>query len=134
MKHAIVCSCVLFLMLGSSQLALGQGGRGGTSAWGYLSEKYDQNNDGKIDKSEYERSGETYSRLDANKDGVLTKDDWSGGRRRTSRRGEPGSSAPRAGQKAPDFELSQVRDPDSNVRLSSFAGKKPVALIFGSCT
>ena len=42
-------------------------------------------------------------------------------------------SAPKAGSLAPDFELS---DPEQTrkVRLSSFAGKSPVVLIFGSYT
>ncbi len=41
--------------------------------------------------------------------------------------------APRAGEKAPDFELE---DPAGTrkVRLSSFIGKSPVVLIFGSYT
>ncbi len=41
--------------------------------------------------------------------------------------------APKAGDMAPDFEL---RDPAGKeaVRLSSFRGKRPVALVFGSFT
>ncbi len=41
--------------------------------------------------------------------------------------------APKSGDMAPDFEL---RDAGGNnpVSLSSFQGKKPVALIFGSYT
>jgi peroxiredoxin len=42
--------------------------------------------------------------------------------------------APKVGEQAPDFELTYVAEPDKTVRLSSFIGKKPVALIFGSCT
>ncbi|NKB66251.1 MAG: redoxin domain-containing protein [Candidatus Latescibacteria bacterium] len=40
---------------------------------------------------------------------------------------------PLVGQPAPDFEL---RDPQGQnpLRLSSFAGGKPVALVFGSAT
>jgi hypothetical protein len=41
--------------------------------------------------------------------------------------------APRAGDPAPDFELPR-RGSFERVRLSSFAGKRPVALIFGSYT
>lgn len=41
--------------------------------------------------------------------------------------------APRAGDPAPDFELSDVNG-ENPVRLSEFRGQKPVALIFGSYT
>jgi hypothetical protein len=41
--------------------------------------------------------------------------------------------APKAGDLAPDFSLSDVTG-KMNVRLSDFRGKKPVALVFGSYT
>ncbi len=41
--------------------------------------------------------------------------------------------APRVGAVAPDFELRDVRG-EQPLRLSSFAGKTPVALVFGSFT
>jgi len=41
--------------------------------------------------------------------------------------------APKAGDIAPDFELSDVSG-ENTMRLSDFRGKKPVALIFGSYT
>ena len=41
--------------------------------------------------------------------------------------------APKAGDLAPDFTLSDISGTDS-VTLSDFRGKKPVALIFGSFT
>jgi peroxiredoxin len=41
--------------------------------------------------------------------------------------------APRAGDMAPDFTLSDVTGNES-VRLSDFRGQKPVALVFGSYT
>jgi hypothetical protein len=41
--------------------------------------------------------------------------------------------APAVGEEAPDFELSRLED-GGRVRLSSFRGAKPVALIFGSFT
>lgn len=44
-----------------------------------------------------------------------------------------GLNTPRKGSPAPDFELFDVLGGKS-VRLSSFRGKKPVALIFGSFT
>lgn len=42
--------------------------------------------------------------------------------------------APKVGDKAPDFKLKTLDDPDKEVRLSEFAGKSPVVLIFGSYT
>ena len=41
--------------------------------------------------------------------------------------------APKLGDIAPDFELTDVTG-TKTVRLSDFQGKKPVALIFGSFT
>jgi hypothetical protein len=41
--------------------------------------------------------------------------------------------APKAGELAPDFSLSDATG-KMNVRLSDFRGKKPVALVFGSYT
>jgi hypothetical protein len=41
--------------------------------------------------------------------------------------------APGVGEQAPDFELARL-DGTAGVRLSSFRGVKPVALIFGSFT
>ena len=43
------------------------------------------------------------------------------------------SKAPRAGDLAPDFTLTDVSGTRS-VTLSDFRGKKPVALVFGSFT
>ena len=43
------------------------------------------------------------------------------------------ASAPKAGDIAPDFELSDVNG-ENHVRLSDFQGRKPVALILGSFT
>ncbi len=37
-------------------------------------------------------------------------------------------------KKAPDFDLPTIKNPKKTIKLSSFAGKKPVALIFGSYT
>ena len=41
--------------------------------------------------------------------------------------------APKAGDMAPDFELSDVAGAET-IRLSDFRGKRPVALVFGSFT
>ncbi len=42
--------------------------------------------------------------------------------------------APAVGTTAPDFELPLLDDRAKTVRLSSFRGERPVALIFGSYT
>ncbi len=42
--------------------------------------------------------------------------------------------APAVGTSAPDFELPLLDDRARTVRVSSFCGKQPVALIFGSYT
>ncbi len=44
-----------------------------------------------------------------------------------------GSRAPKAGDQAPDFELSDSKG-ENGVRLSQFRGQRPVALVFGSWT
>ena len=54
-------------------------------------------------------------------------------------RGQLEAGVPRPGEDAPDFDLplaDQPKDAKSEVtiKLSSFMGKKPVALIFGSYT
>jgi|BART01.1.fsa_nt_gi peroxiredoxin len=41
--------------------------------------------------------------------------------------------APKVGDQAPDFELTDVSG-ERQVRLSDFRGNKPVALVFGSFT
>jgi len=41
--------------------------------------------------------------------------------------------APKAGEIAPDFTLSDISGTES-ITLSDFRGKKPVALVFGSYT
>lgn len=50
--------------------------------------------------------------------------------------GELGSfhEGPKVGRLAPDFSLPKHDDEDKNITLSSFRGKKPVVLIFGSFT
>lgn len=42
-------------------------------------------------------------------------------------------AAPKAGDLAPDFTLSDISGTET-IRLSDFRGRKPVALIFGSYT
>lgn len=112
---------------------------GGPNVFSFLAEKYDMNFDGKLSREEYDRSKENFERFDTNKDGELTPEDWSGGPRGRRRRGgdrqsHAGSAAPKVGDQAPDFSLTYIDDESKTVQLSSFAGSKPVALLFGSCT
>ena len=131
----------LFGCLGTVQVVWAQP-PGTADVWNYLAEKYDQNKDGQLTSAEYDRGAEAFARLDRNGDGVLTQSDWivkRGGPAAANQRGErPGEAtageAPRVGTPAPDFDLPYVKDATKTVRLSSFAGKKPVALIFGSYT
>jgi len=108
----------------------GRGGRGGGSGWKFVAEKYDANKDGKVTAKEYTRGEEAFKSLDTDSDGVLNEKDWS---TRTRNRGGSGD-APEMGDTAPDFSLTEIRNADNTITLSDFAGKQPVALIFGSCT
>ena len=44
-----------------------------------------------------------------------------------------GPKAPKEGDPATDFQLSDVKG-NNTIRLSQFSGKRPVALVFGSFT
>jgi hypothetical protein len=133
---SVVAIAGMMLTADTLQAQRRRGGQGNAKIWEFLANKYDKNMDGELSQDEYDRGAETFTRLDRNKDGVLTKDDWDEARdsrgRGPGRR--PSGVAPRVGDRAPDFELAFVNEPQKTVRLSSFVGKKPVALIFGSCT
>lgn len=144
MKNRFVAAKALFsviaviLFVGQSDAQQRRQGRGSADVFKFLAEKYDKNDDGKLSKEEYDRSAENFEKFDRNKDGLLSAEDWKvagqptrGGRHQRS---HGGSTAPVAGDIAPDFELTAVKDAEQKIQLSSFAGKKPVALIFGSCT
>lgn len=119
-----------FIATESTALCQRGGQRGGAGGWEFVAKKYDANKDNKVSAEEYTRGAEAFKALDKDKDGLITQSDWAGGGRGRGDRG----TAPQVGQVAPDFALSHVSDPDKQATLSSFAGKKPVALIFGSCT
>ena len=126
------------------------------TVWEYLVLKYDSNGDARVSEEEYTRGAEHWKRLDKNADGFLDESEFASRGRRGGRRGAAGrrggggprSQAPKAGDKAPDFELVVLPTPKKEgdgkkaaakskaefVKLSSFKGKKPVALIFGSYT
>jgi Ca2+-binding EF-hand superfamily protein len=84
----------------------------------------DTNKDGKLQVAEL---SSTFAKLDKNGDKVISKVEL--GTVRTVRSGPP-----RVGDMAPEFTLPLVKDRKTLVTLSSFRGKKPVALIFGSYT
>jgi len=94
-----------------------RGGRGGRSA------SLDRDRDGAVTLADL---AAVHAMVDLNGDGALGANELDG---RPSREG-----APAAGTKAPDFELAYAKDPERTVRLSSFAGQRPVALVFGSYT
>ena len=93
------------------------GRRGGQSA------DLDRDRDGEVSLADL---AIVHSLVDLDGDGELGTSELDG---RPSR-----EDAPRTGEKAPDFELALAKDPESKVRLSSFTGKRPVALVFGSYT
>jgi hypothetical protein len=90
----------------------------------------DEDRDGTVTVKELEP---WFAKLDTNQDGELAGDELpgppAGGRGAT--RGGP---APQKGDTAPDFDLPVLGSKDKTIKLSSFAGDKPVALIFGSYT
>ena len=97
---------------------------------------YDKNRDGKITRGE--ASGplaQRFARMDANGDGVINQGELRQIANRIGRRraGRDGEGVATEGKTAPDFKLKSL-DGKRTVRLSSFSGTKPVALIFGSYT
>jgi hypothetical protein len=113
-------------------------------AWRKLLGQYDQDQDGKITKAEYPRGEQAFANLDRDQDGAITRDDFDlriapGSPRARSRAQRGQGSKPRPkplkpGDRAPDFELPLLGMKDTKVKLSDFAGERPVALIFGSYT
>jgi hypothetical protein len=131
----------LFVLLISPVVVMAQRGQGpqrgqgrGSSAevWKALADKYDADKDNRVTVEEYPRGREKFESLDRNGDGVVSEEDF---QMPAGRRGprQP-SQTPQSGDAAPDFELPRAEDETKTVRLSSFAGKRPVALVFGSYT
>ena len=122
---------------GGGKSGKGGGGKGGSGVsakvFDFLAEKYDKDGDKKISPQEHDRGEELFARLDKDKDGFLTSKDWEIETPRGKRTGSD-QTAPEVGAVAPDFELTLVDDEKKTLKLSSFAGEKPVALIFGSCS
>ena len=95
---------------------------------GIMNLMFDQDGDGKIETEDFMT---LFKDLDLDDDGVLEAKDLKRPRFLGSR---PKGQAPRRGEMAPDFELALADKPEQTVKLSSFRGKRPVALIFGSYT
>lgn len=83
----------------------------------------DRNQDGKITVNDLQQ---VHHMIDTDEDGTLSASELSGMSR--------GSNTPQVGQEAPDFDLAYAADEKRKAKLSSFAGTKPVALVFGSYT
>ena len=119
------------MLIAIGHTAVAQRGKRGSngSGWKFVAAKYDANKDGSVSVEEYTRGETAFKTLDTNSDGIVNENDWQG---RSRKRQE--NEAPKAGDESPDFSLTEVKDPESTVTLSDFAGQKPVALLFGSCT
>ena len=118
-------------------------------AWHFLRARYDADQDGRIQRAEYQRSTEAFRRLDADSDGVVSAADfdprWDGVPRIRARDGEGGEGGwigfadfvhgeggPEVGDPAPPFRLGTTDG--ATIELASFRDEKPVALVFGSFT
>lgn len=148
-KTAVFVLCVLLLSPapGFGQRRKNKQEEPAPDPWGLIAKEHDKNGDGKVTLREYSRGKERFERLDKDTDGKLTAADFvAGENRRDNRRRNRGRTrrdrilgralearAPKLGDVAPGFSLKQL-DGKKRVRLSSFKGKKPVALIFGSYT
>jgi len=112
----------------------------GAEAFQKLLQQYDKNGDKRIQRAEYPRTDAGWKSLDRNSDGVLEAQDFAevAPKPRPAdvirERNAPAEKLPKVGDVAPDFELPMLGMKDKKVKLSSFAGKQPVALIFGSWT
>ncbi|MEM7166129.1 MAG: hypothetical protein AAF581_11730 [Planctomycetota bacterium] len=101
--------------------------------------RLDRDNDGQSTVAELQTLHES---VDRDGDGDLSAAEVGSGRRRGFRGGAPSGrnrgggapAPPQAGDSAPDFTLPYATDIEKTVTLSSYAGKRPVALIFGSYT
>ncbi len=82
----------------------------------------DRDGDGKLELSDLAL---VFALVDTNGDGDLDPRELAG---------RPSQVGAKVGGKAPDFELNFAKEPERKVRLSSFAGDRPVALVFGSYT
>ena len=106
--------------------------------------KYDKDKDSKVSRDEYPRGDAGFTNLDRDGNGFIEEEDLKARRGRRprgdrNRRRPQRAKLPQPGDVAPDFELSQLdkktkKPAKKKVKLSSFIGDRPVALIFGSYT
>ena len=132
---------------GAGRRGGGGGGRGDRRGGG-MNEMFirmlDRNDDGKLESTDLMV---VFTELDSDQDKQLKGDEMGRGQRgrgnrqggRGNRQGGRGNRppAPEVGDMAPDFDLPFAKSPkdlEKTVKLSSYAGKKPVAPIFGSYT
>lgn len=107
----------------------------GPPVWRFLAEQYDADHDGRITPPEYTRSREGFRRLDADRDGVVTRLDFEARYDGVPRQEEEftwGEGGPEVGDPAPEFTLPTTGG--TSLSLASFRGQKPVVLVFGSFT
>jgi hypothetical protein len=135
MHQTLTLSLALAL---ASTLPCQRGGRAfDQQALEKLLQQYDKNHDGRIERSEYPRTAEGFANLDRDKNGIIDAADQATPAARPPRGGLPdlqGVALPKVGDLAPDFDLPMLGMKDKTVKLSSFRGDKPVALVFGSYT
>ncbi len=122
MRSLVIGAALLFVLPLPAQDS-GQG------AWDLL-RRHDRDGDGKISLDEYTRGAEGRG----GGRGAGGRGAGGAGRDRPGAGSERGAGPPQSGELAPDFELPFAEELDRKVRLSSYVGKKPVALIFGSYT
>ena len=103
---------------------------------------FDRNRNGAISREEIENAVSLFDKLDRNEDGQLDRQELTQATRRGGRPGEiitPAAKGERikdtleVGDDAPDFTLP-TPDGKTEVKLSSFRGKRPVVLVFTSFT
>ncbi len=104
--------------------------------FGMLRRALDEDQDGSV---QYREIAAVFLKLDRDKSKKLTGAEMGSNRARSGRGRGNEAGVPQPGQLAPDFDLPLVDQPkgtkkEATIKLSSFAGKKPVALIFGSYT
>ncbi len=88
---------------------------------------FDQDLDGVLEEADLRQM---FADCDRDGDGQLAGPELAGRQRTFARAPRP----PAVGEEAPDFTLTYVDEPENEVRLSSFRGDRPVALVFGSYT
>ena len=131
----VLFSMILVIMISGITFAQPEGAKGAKGAkgaggpgWNVLKND-DENGDGKIDAEEFSGPPSDFPKIDKNSDGFLTEAEVGPGRARPPQV----DNGPKAGAIAPPLKLASL-DGKEEFDLSSFRGKKPVVLFFGSYT